>query len=358
MNPVTIRKKLLAWYRKNGRCLPWRGAADPYKVWISEVMLQQTQVETVIPYYVSWMERFPDLTALAAAEEQDVLMKWEGLGYYTRARNILRCARVLDQDFGGKLPEDIDKLKTLPGIGTYIAGAIASIAFQIKAPALDGNLKRVLTRLTEFRLQVNDEKNARVLRVLLMELLPDIKPGDFNQAFMDLGAMICLPRSPLCESCPLTVECMAYQKGCQNELPVKTKKAKNPHYQVVAAVMRNDTKVLIDKRNARGLLGGLWEFPGGKVEDGESLTEALRREISEELGVKIEIGESLASYKHAYTHYKVTVHSFNARILEGNPHAKQSEQIEWVDISRLGDYPMGKVDRLISLDLQNITAKP
>ena len=354
MNPDLIRKKLLAWYRENGRSLPWRGVADPYRVWISEVMLQQTQVDTVIPYYTRWMQRFPDLATLAAAEEQEVLQVWEGLGYYSRARNILRCAKVLVQDYAGKLPRDVDQLKALPGIGAYIAGAIASIAFGIKAPALDGNLKRVLARLAEIRQPVNEEKNAGMLRDMLTGILPDKNPGDFNQAFMDLGAAVCLPRNPLCAACPLTAECAAFQKSCQNELPVKNKKAKIPHYQVVAAVIVKGNKVLIDKRSSGGLLGGLWEFPGGKVEAGETLTEALQREITEELGVKIEVGEPLGSYNHAYTHFKVTVYTLEARILDCDPRPLESEQVEWVDISRLGDYPMGKVDRLISLDLQKL----
>ena len=352
MTPALIREKLLAWYGKNGRSLPWRGAADPYRVWISEVMLQQTQVDTVIPYYTRWMRRFPDLAVLAAAQEQEVLRVWEGLGYYSRARNILRCARALVKDHAGELPRNVEQLKYLPGIGTYIAGAIASIAFGIKAPALDGNLKRVLARLSGFRLPVNDEKNAAVLRDMLGEILPDSNPGDLNQAFMDLGSLICLPRNPLCADCPLIKECAAFKKGIQNDLPVKTKKAPIPHYQVAAAVIVKGEKALIDKRSSGGLLGGLWEFPGGKVEAGETLTGALIRELGEELGVKIAVGGQLGSYRHAYTHFKVSVHTFKATIVKGVPRPLESEQVEWVAIKRLGDYPMGKVDRLIALDLQ------
>jgi len=352
MNPDLIREKLLAWYRRNGRSLPWRSDADPYRIWISEVMLQQTQVETVIPFYERWMKRFPNLSALAAAQEQDVLRVWEGLGYYSRARNILRCAKALVREHGGQLPRDVGQLEALPGVGGYIAGAIASMAFGIKAPALDGNLKRVLARLNEFTLAINEEKNAAVLREQLVEILPEEKPGDVNQAFMDLGATICLPRTPLCAECPLKLECAAFQKGLQNELPFKVKKAPIPHYQVAAAVIVKDDKALIDLRSSTGLLGGLWEFPGGKVEDGETLPEALIRELREELGVEVAVGEALGVYRHAYTHFKVTVHTFRAVILKGDPKPLQSDGVEWAAIERLGEYPMGKVDRLIARQLQ------
>jgi A/G-specific adenine glycosylase len=318
-------------------------------------MLQQTRVDTVIPYYTRWMVRFPDLPALAAASEQDVLLLWEGLGYYSRARNILLCAKLLVKEYAGQLPKEIKELKALPGIGDYISGAIASIAFQIKAPALDGNIKRVLARLTNFRQPVNIPKSAVILRETLMQLLPNDVPGDFNQALMDLGSEICFALNPACTLCPLKADCMAFGLGNQNDLPVKVKKAAVPHYQVAAAVIVVQDKTLIDKRDRRGLLGGLWEFPGGKVEPGETLPQALARELMEEMGVKISVGELLGSYRHAYTHFKVTVHAFSAAIITGEARPLAAEQIEWALIKDLDTYPMGKVDRLIARALQEKT---
>ena len=211
------------------------------------------------------MTRFPDLPSLAAAQEQDVLQVWEGLGYYSRARNILRCAKVLVSEHGGQLPRDVRQLEALPGIGAYIAGAVASIAFGIKAPALDGNLKRVLARLSEFRLAVNEDKNAAVLREKLIEILPEKNPGDVNQAFMDLGATICLPRNPRCAECPLQSECAAFQKDLQDVLPVKAKKAPVPHYQVAAAVIVKEDKALIDLRNQAGCWAGCGNSLAGRL---------------------------------------------------------------------------------------------
>jgi len=348
-----IRRKLLGWYETNARDLPWRGEHDPYRVWISEVMLQQTRVETVIPYYQRWLEKFPTLPDLAQATEQDVLKVWEGLGYYSRARNLLKAAKIIENELGGIFPRKLSKIMNLPGIGSYIAGAIASIAFDQKAPALDGNGKRVLARLSAFREPVNLDKNSRILEKSLAELLPDTWPGDFNQAIMDLGSRVCLPRRPKCGECPLQSLCDAYGQGAQLEIPVRTSKRLVPHYQVVAAVIRNEGKVLIDQRRSGDLLGGMWEFPGGKVEKGESLADAIVREIHEELDLKIRAGNLLNVYSHAYTHFSVEVHAIECEIIKGKPKALEADAIAWVPIDHLDDYPMGKVDRLISRDLQS-----
>ncbi|MDK2982266.1 MAG: A/G-specific adenine glycosylase [Chloroflexota bacterium] len=351
MNTESITRDLLAWYDRSARDLPWRASHDPYRVWISEVMLQQTRVDTVIPYYRAWLETFPDVQALAAADERRVMQLWEGLGYYSRARNLLKTARGLVAERGGQFPDTVAELKKLPGVGDYIAGALASIAFGLDEVALDGNGLRVLARLSAFDQPVNAPAGKKAIRALMQSMLPTGRAGDFNQAIMDLGATICVPRSPLCADCPLQPHCQAYQENLQDELPRKVKKKPVPEYPVVAAVIRRGEHVLVDKRRADGLLGGLWEFPGGKVEPGETLEEALVREIREELGVAVSVGAALGTYRHAYTHFKVVVTAFETHILSGEPAALESDELQWVLPAELDQYPMGKVDRLIAHSL-------
>ena len=247
-------------------------------------MLQQTQVATVIPYYLSWKERFPDLNALAAASEEEVLKIWEGLGYYSRARNLKKTADILKDRFDSCVPSNLDDLQSLPGIGQYIAAAVASIAFGLDVPALEANGLRVLARVHDFHGDVTRGKNKHILREKLGALIPPGKAGDLNQAVMDLGSGVCLKAAPKCSRCPISDDCLSIQAGTQENLPVKKPKQKKPHYRVVAAIMEKDSSVLITKRPANGLLGGLWEFPGGKVEAGESDAEALSRELNEEIG--------------------------------------------------------------------------
>ena len=343
-----IAPRLLPWYARSARRLPWRGSQDPYAVWVSEIMLQQTRVDTVIPYFENWMRRFPDLPSLALAEEQDVLMAWEGLGYYSRARNLRRAARqVLDQ-YGGVLPADPLALRALPGIGEYTAAAIASIAFNLDEAALDGNIRRVLARVFHMDLSARSPQGEARLRELARQELPAGQAGDYNQALMDLGAGICAPRSPQCLLCPLAEICEAHKQGDMESLPVLKARAPVPHYTVTAAVLRRGGQVLLARRPAGGLLGGLWEFPGGKTLPGESLPDCLRREIREELGVEIEIDAEFGIYQHAYTHFKVTLHAFLCRLSGGEPQALHASELRWADPGGLGAFPMGKIDRQIS----------
>ena len=351
--PTEFAHRLLAWYAQNARQLPWRNHPDPYAVWVSEIMLQQTRVETVIPYFERWMQLFPGVAELAAAPEQAVLRAWEGLGYYSRARNLQRAARQVMTDHGGRLPADRAALEKLPGIGRYTAGAIASMAFGLDAPALDGNIRRVLARLFAVRLPARSPQGERALWALAEANLPPGRAGDFNQALMDLGSGVCTPRAPQCLLCPLRELCQATAQGIQEELPVLAARAEVPHYLVTAAVIQREGRVLIARRPAEGLLGGLWEFPGGKVEPGESLPQGLTREIKEELDAEIEVGEALGVYRHAYTHFKVTLHAFFCRLHNGTqPRALEASELRWVTPPELAEFPMGKIDRMISRDLQ------
>jgi A/G-specific adenine glycosylase len=354
-----IAEKLLSWYAEHARQLPWRGSRDPYAVWVSEIMLQQTRVETVIPYYQRWMERFPTIEALAVAPLQEVLNAWEGLGYYSRARNMQRAAQVVVELYGGSLPADLAALRKLPGIGAYTAGAIASMAFGLDAPALDGNIRRVLARVFNVEELARSSSGERRLWQLAGEHLPAGRAGDYNQALMDLGAGMCTPRQPECGRCPLAEMCQARQLGVQEQRPVLASRPQTPHYIVTAAVIRRgdplqgSEQVLLAQRPLQGLLGGLWEFPGGKLQPGEDLPACLRREICEELGVDISVGASLGVYRHAYTHFKVTLHAFACRLANGaEPTPLQAHDLRWVQAGELGDFPMGKIDRLIARRLE------
>jgi A/G-specific adenine glycosylase len=318
-------------------------------------MLQQTRVETVIPYFERWMARFPNVNALAAASEQDVLMAWEGLGYYSRARNLYRAAQIVMEENGGELPRDIPSLQRLPGIGRYTAGAIASIAYGLDEPTLDGNLRRVFARLFDVCEPANMPVGEKILWKLAAELLPRGRAGDYNQALMDLGATVCTPRAPDCAACPVNELCRAYALGIQEERPVLKPKPAPPHYTVTAAVIRREGKYLLARRPQKGLLGGLWEFPGGKVEAGESLESALRREIREELGVAIRVGEPFGVYRHAYTHFRFTLHAFLCYLNGGEPRALEAGELSWASPSELSAYPMGKVDRQIARRLTTDT---
>jgi A/G-specific adenine glycosylase len=343
---------VLAWYDRSARRLPWRGHPDPYAVWVSEIMLQQTRVEAVIPYFERWMKRFPSVVALAAATEQDVLAAWEGLGYYSRARNLYKAARMLVDEAGGRLPADPDALRRLPGIGRYTSGAIASMAFGLDVATLDGNIRRVLARIFDVSQPADAPAGEKLLWALAEEHLPAGRAGDFNQALMDLGAAVCLPRNPNCPVCPVSALCLARQLGVQEQRPVLKPKIDVPHFVVTAAVLHRDGTVLLARRPSEGLLGGMWEFPGGKVEAGESLEDCLVREIREELGVHIRVGEAFGVYRHAYTHFRITLHAFRCELVKGRPRPLQAADLAWVAPADLGNYPMGKVDRLIARRLQ------
>jgi A/G-specific adenine glycosylase len=341
---AAIRRALVAWYARHQRDLPWRRTRDPYAVWVSEIMLQQTQVATVIPYYERWLRLFPDVRALAAARLDAVLKAWEGLGYYSRARNMRRAAREIITEFRGRFPETVDGLLKLPGVGRYTAGAIASIAFGRDEPALDGNVVRALCRV--FRVSENPKQPAtqRRLRTLAGELLPPGRAGFFNQALMDLGATVCVPRAPRCNLCPLNRLCQAHAHGEEAEIPLRTKRKPVPHFDIAAGVVRRGDRILIARRKAEGLLGGLWEFPGGKRRPGESLKSCAAREIREELGIEVDVLRPIITVKHAYTHFRITLHVFDCRWVSGRPRAIGCDAYRWVRHKELERYAFPKAN--------------
>jgi A/G-specific adenine glycosylase len=343
-----IAKTLLEWYDRCRRRLPWRDHPDPYRVWISEIMLQQTQVDTVIPYYHRFLDRFPTVEALAAAPLDEVLKVWENLGYYARARNLHGAAQVIVEKFNGKIPDTREALIALPGIGDYTAGAILSMAFGRPIPAVDGNVRRVLSRLFAVRDPIDRPDTQYALRVLVASLIPEKAPGSFNQALMDLGATICTPKLPSCADCPLRRLCKARREGQQDLLPLSKKKPATPHERVTAAVIRNrQGQVLIVRRPERGLLASLWKFPGGILTKKEALAAGLTRTVQEELGIRIRVGEQMASIRHAYTHFRITLSAFRCSRLSGRPRALACQDWRWASLEELKNFTFSKADRAV-----------
>jgi A/G-specific adenine glycosylase len=346
----TLSSRLLKWYRLHGRILPWRDHPDAYAIWVSEIMLQQTRVETVIPYFERWMKLFPDVTALANASEREVLNAWEGLGYYSRARNLHQAAKIVASKFNGQLSRDLTELRSLPGIGRYTVGAIASMAFGMDEPTLDGNLRRVFARLFDVSDFADSPTGEKILWDLAAQNLPKGKAGDYNQALMDLGAAICLPKNPRCLLCPLMEICESRINGTQDLRPMLKPKKISLQYVHAAAVIIQRGRVLLAQRPADGLLGGMWEFPNGRVnaDPAKELTKVLNAAYS--LKVRIERGrnvkrnEALCIIQHTYTHFKVTVHAFRCDPVS----IPKNKNLKWVRVNELDDYPMGKVDRQIA----------
>lgn len=340
MNSFSVR--LLQWYTKRRRILPWRGHPDPYAVWVSEIMLQQTRVETVIPYFERWMKLFPNVNALAAAKERDVLNAWEGLGYYARARNLRKAAKIVASHFNGQLPRDPQALRQLPGIGRYTAGAIASIAFNMDEPALDGNIRRVLSRVFDVSERADSSAGETILWDLAARNLPKGKAGDYNQALMELGATVCLPKNPRCSLCPLKPLCKARKNGTQELRPVLKPKKKTPHYVYAAAVIVRRGRALLSRRPSDGLLGGMWEFPNARVEADPA--GELETALKKALRLRVKRGEAVGVFRHAYSHFKILVHAYCCTIAS----TPTNKNLQWVKLSELKNFPMGKVDREIA----------
>ncbi len=334
--------RLLAWYRKGARDLPWRRTRDPYSIWVSEVMLQQTQIATVIPYYRRWLKRFPTVRALARAPMDDVLKAWEGLGYYARARNLHKAARLLK-----KLPRTAEEWRAVTGVGAYTAAAIASIAHGERVAVFDGNVRRVLSRF-----EARDVTEAPP---------PRGKPGDWNQALMELGQRVCTPRAPRCGECPIRSDCKARASGEPERWPLKKAKKEVPHKEVAVGVIWKGGRFYVQRRAEEGLLGGLWEFPGGKREKGETFEQCLRREIREETGFRVDAGPFLVTVRHRYSHFSVELHTYHCFWRRGKAadpsSARASEGKRWVTPDEAGALAMPTANRRI-LDALRAAGRP
>ena len=341
-------KRLVEWFDRAHRPMPWRDDPTPYHVWISEVMLQQTQVSTVIPYYDRFIARFPNVRELAAADIQDVLRCWEGLGYYSRARNLHRAANHIVKERQGSFPTSRDEWIRLPGIGPYTAAAVASIAHGEPVPAVDGNVLRVCARLWGIEEDIRDRKVADRVASLLTPLVRMVNPSSFNQAMMETGALICRPRQPQCGECTLRSGCVAYRMNRTADLPVTTRAPRVPHYRVAVGVIWKRGRLLIARRHERQMLGGLWEFPGGKPLRGESLRRAARREIREETGLDVIVGCAYATIRHAYSHFSITMTAFCCDWVAGRARPKAASELKWIAPAQLKAYPLPRANRRIA----------
>ena len=312
-----LRAPLLRWYDANRRDLPWRRTDDPYAIWISEAMLQQTRVETVIPYWERFLDRFPDVGALAGAELDDVYAVWTGLGYYSRARNLKRAAESVVRDHDGALPSEAEALETLPGIGRYTAGAIASIAFDREAPLVDGNVIRVFARLFGIREDSTARPVVEWIWAIAEALVRGPRPGDLNQALMELGATLCTPRGPRCLACPLRRRCNAHAAGDAESLPIKPRKKKATRVRAVAACIERRGRLLVAKRPETGLMAGLWELPGGEIAPGDEAKERLPEVVARRMGLELLEAHYVGQVEHLFTHRRLALEVFRCRVAPG-----------------------------------------
>ncbi|MFO0838406.1 MAG: A/G-specific adenine glycosylase [Phycisphaerae bacterium] len=343
---TALRRVLRRWYRRERRDLPWRLTRDPYRIWVSEIMLQQTRVETVTPFYERFLETFPTVELLAAAAPQRVLKLWEGLGYYSRARNLHAAARQLVRAHGGKLPRDAIGWRALPGVGRYTAAAIASIAFGEPVAVLDSNVKRVLARLSAITSPVSNKRTTDALWAHASALLDHAAPGDFNQALMELGATLCLPRRPACERCPLRRWCVARRIGKEESLPTRRPTPATPRRRSVALLASRRGRILLSQRPARGLLGGLWELPNAAI-DARDTNNGARR--ASELARKLRLGaprsDSRRAYRHAFTHFVQDLQVYACRVVLGRRAAPPG--MRWTSAADRESLPLTRLCRRV-----------
>lgn len=340
-----IATALLDWFARHKRDLPWRETYSPYHVWISEIMLQQTQMERGVDYFKRWIARFPDIKSLAAAPEDEILKLWEGLGYYSRARNLHKAARELVLRHNGALPSSPEALQALPGIGPYTARAIASIAFEKDVCVVDANVERVMARLYDIALPVKSPQARKTIEASLGALLPGGRARDFNQAMMEFGSLVCSPRNPACAECCLAGHCQARKNGVQEDRPVLVKGPSPIYITMATGVLVHDKRILTQKRRADDVWGNLWEFPGGVVEDGETPDQTVVREYLEETGLAVNHPVPIATFKHSFTRYRVTLHAFGVTLLSSPEDlclraAQEHRWAGWSEIMKLA-FPAG-----------------
>lgn len=342
-------KPLITWYEKNARDLPWRCTRDPYKIWIAEVMLQQTTVNAVIPFYERWMKVFPDVESVAQAPLQKILNMWQGLGYYQRAKNIQKAARMMCEKFDGKIPSNLEDIKQLPGFGPYTVGAVLSIAFEQRRPIIDANVRRVMMRYLALEGFAEASFDPQILE-FLEKMMPEKRNNIFNQALMELGALVCRNKESLCLVCPLKRGCQAYAKGLQEIIPTP-KKRMMIDVEVAIGLIQKDDFYFIQKRPSKGLFADLWEFPGGKVEKGEIPQAALARELKEELKVAVASAQKLFEVEQFYTQFRAKLHVFDSQV---HPQPVFDRTHKWVKLKHLNNYPMPSGSARIVDKLQTI----
>ncbi|MCM3569433.1 A/G-specific adenine glycosylase [Neobacillus mesonae] len=330
MNIESFQKDLIDWFKREQRDLPWRKDQDPYKVWVSEIMLQQTRVDTVIPYFNRFMEWFPSIDDLADADEEKVLKAWEGLGYYSRVRNLQSAVKEVREQYNGVVPDTPEEISKLKGVGPYTAGAILSIAYGQPEPAVDGNVMRVISRILSIWEDIARPATRKVFEQAVRELISHEDPSAFNQALMELGALICTPTSPACLLCPVREHCRAFEEGVQNDLPVKTKKTKTRNVQLAAAILEDKNgKILIHKRPSTGLLANLWEFPNVEIEHPLDKERAhLEEAFNSLLGLNIHLDKIIGQVEHVFSHL-----IWNLKIYIGKINVVLEESEEWKLVS-------------------------
>ena len=344
---------LINWYEANARSLPWRKIKDSYCILVSEFMLQQTRVKSVVPYYYRFLSQYPTIQSLSQAKLEEILTMWKGLGYYRRGRMLHQTAIILVEQFEGKVPSDYDDLIALPGVGSYTANALLSFVHNHPKAAVDGNALRVISRYLSISDSINKQSVKQKITTWLDLHIDRERPAVFNQAIMELGATVCVFRRPKCMECPISDSCLAFARHQQSIIPYSIKKKQRPHYDVCIGILYQNGKLLMALRPISKMLGGLWEFPGGKRNEKESLVETLRREWKEELDVHIEVGKLFMSFDHVYTHFKVTLYAYFVLVVSGCLKPLASDELRWVSFDEIEHLPVPRSGEKIISRLKN-----